>query len=80
MSIVLVCDRLHLYAAGFIQEIEISYVLIIYEAEDFCNLIFNQSLMGHVQSIQHHYPHHTICYLTNRLMAYIDKSLVALVW
>ncbi|XP_022856871.1 protein phosphatase 2C and cyclic nucleotide-binding/kinase domain-containing protein-like [Olea europaea var. sylvestris] len=61
------------------QEIEISYVLIIYEAEDFCNLIFNQSLMGHAQSIQHHFPHHTICYLTNRLMAYIDKRLVALV-
>ncbi|CAI9758288.1 unnamed protein product [Fraxinus pennsylvanica] len=55
------------------QEIEISYVLIIYEAEDFCNLILNDSLMGHVQSIQQHYPHHTICYLTNRLMAYINK-------
>ncbi|KAL2521455.1 Crossover junction endonuclease EME1B [Forsythia ovata] len=55
------------------EEIEISYVLIVYEAEEFCNLIMNESLMGHVRSIQQRYPHHTICYLTNRLMAYINK-------
>ncbi|CAA2988804.1 crossover junction endonuclease EME1B-like isoform X1 [Olea europaea subsp. europaea] len=55
------------------EEIEISYVLIIYEAEDFCKLVLNESLMGHIQSIQHRYPHHTICYLTNSLLAYINK-------
>ncbi|KAG8373283.1 hypothetical protein BUALT_Bualt11G0007800 [Buddleja alternifolia] len=55
------------------ERIEISYVLIIYEAEEFCNFVMNESLMDHVQSVQQRYPHHTICYLTNRLMAYINK-------
>ncbi|KAK4381755.1 26S proteasome regulatory subunitB [Sesamum angolense] len=27
-------------------------------------------------SIQHGYPHHTICYATNRLMAYINKKIL----
>ncbi|KAK4391374.1 Crossover junction endonuclease EME1A [Sesamum angolense] len=35
------------------EPIEISYVFIIYEAEDFCNLVMNESLMDHVQSFQH---------------------------
>ncbi|KAL0381538.1 UNVERIFIED_CONTAM: Crossover junction endonuclease EME1B [Sesamum angustifolium] len=55
------------------EPIEISYVLIIYEAEEFCNLVMNESLMDHIQSVQHRYPHHTVCYATNRLMAYINK-------
>ncbi|KAK6118426.1 hypothetical protein DH2020_047843 [Rehmannia glutinosa] len=55
------------------ERIEISYVLIIYEAEEFCNLVMNESIMDHVQNVQHRYPHHTICYVTNRLMAYINK-------
>ncbi|KAL6502644.1 hypothetical protein OROHE_024297 [Orobanche hederae] len=55
------------------ERIEISYVLIIYEAEEFCNLVNNESLMDHIQSVQNRYPHHTICCLTNRLMAYINK-------
>ncbi|KAI3461980.1 hypothetical protein Pfo_018643 [Paulownia fortunei] len=55
------------------ERIEISYLLIIYEAEEFCNLVMKESLMDHVQSVQHCYPHHTICYVTNRLMAYINK-------
>ncbi|KZV19228.1 hypothetical protein F511_38031 [Dorcoceras hygrometricum] len=53
--------------------IEVSYVLIIYEAEEFCSEIVNESLLDHIQGVQHLYPHHTICYLTNRLMAYINK-------
>ncbi|KAL6554807.1 hypothetical protein OROGR_006065 [Orobanche gracilis] len=55
------------------ERIEISYVLIIYEAEEFCNLVNNESLMDHIQSVQNRYPHHTICCVTNRLMAYINK-------
>ncbi|GER47559.1 crossover junction endonuclease EME1B [Striga asiatica] len=56
------------------ERIEISYVLIVYEAEEFCNLVMNESLADHIQSVRDRYPHHTICYLTNRLMAYINKS------
>ncbi|CAL5323607.1 unnamed protein product [Camellia sinensis] len=53
---------------------EIQYVLIVFEAEEFCNLVTNESLlMDHVSSVRSRYPSHTICYLTNRLMAYINK-------
>ncbi|KAL3613483.1 hypothetical protein CASFOL_042746 [Castilleja foliolosa] len=55
------------------ERIEVSYVSIIYDAEEFCNVVTNESLMDHVQSVQNRYPHHTICYVTNRLMAYINK-------
>ncbi|KAL7254680.1 hypothetical protein ACSBR1_008933 [Camellia fascicularis] len=54
--------------------IEIQYVLIVFEAEEFCHLVTNESLlMDHVSSVRSRYPSHTICYLTNRLMAYINK-------
>ncbi|KAK1293075.1 Crossover junction endonuclease EME1B [Acorus calamus] len=52
---------------------EILYVLFVYEAEEFCNLVANESLMDHVCRVQRQYPSFTICYLTNRLMAYINK-------
>lgn len=55
------------------EQIEVPYLLIIYEAEEFCNEIVNESLLDHIQGVQLLYPHHTICYLTNRLMAYINK-------
>ncbi|XP_034691527.1 crossover junction endonuclease EME1B-like isoform X1 [Vitis riparia] len=55
------------------EGMEIPYVLLVYEAEEFCNLVTNESLMDHVLGVQSHYPSHTVCYLTNRLMAYIHK-------
>ncbi|XP_075482227.1 uncharacterized protein LOC142522617 isoform X1 [Primulina tabacum] len=55
------------------ERIKVPYVLIIYEAEEFCNEIVNESLSDHIQGVQRLYPHHTICYLTNRLMGYINK-------
>ncbi|XP_031282770.1 crossover junction endonuclease EME1B-like isoform X1 [Pistacia vera] len=55
------------------QGIEIQYVLLVYEAEEFCNLVLNESLMDHVSRVRRHYPSYSICFLTNRLMAYINK-------
>ncbi|KAL5753876.1 hypothetical protein ACOSP7_022096 [Xanthoceras sorbifolium] len=55
------------------QGIKISYVLLVYEAEEFCNLVLNESLLDHVSKVRRHYPSYTVCYLTNRLMAYINK-------
>ncbi|XP_042041526.1 crossover junction endonuclease EME1B-like isoform X7 [Salvia splendens] len=55
------------------ERITVSYILVVYEAEEFCNLVVNESLMNHVQSVQNRYPHHTVCYVTNKLMAYINK-------
>ncbi|KAI3767678.1 hypothetical protein L2E82_18008 [Cichorium intybus] len=51
----------------------IPYVLLIFEAEEFCKLVMDESLMDHVTRVQSMYPSHTICYLTNRLTAYINK-------
>ncbi|KAL1814863.1 hypothetical protein DCAR_0519056 [Daucus carota subsp. sativus] len=53
--------------------VEIPYVLLVYEADEFCNLVMDQSLMGHVSRVQRRYPAHTVCYLTNRLQSYINK-------
>ncbi|KAB1210422.1 Crossover junction endonuclease EME1B [Morella rubra] len=52
---------------------EIPYVLIVYEADQFCDLVVNEALLDHVACVRSHYPTSTICYLTNRLMAYINK-------
>ncbi|KAF3615572.1 Crossover junction endonuclease EME1 [Capsicum annuum] len=55
------------------SEVNVSYVLFIFEAEEFCNLVNSGSLMSHVSSVQRLYPLHTVCYLTNKLLAYINK-------
>ncbi|XP_059307974.1 crossover junction endonuclease EME1B-like isoform X1 [Lycium ferocissimum] len=53
--------------------IDVPYVLLIFEAEEFCNLVNSKSLMSHVSRVQRLYPLHTVCYLTNKLLAYINK-------
>nr|XP_011464671.1 PREDICTED: crossover junction endonuclease EME1B-like isoform X2 [Fragaria vesca subsp. vesca] len=55
------------------EGVEIQYILIVYEAEDFCKLIINESLPGQVSRVQNHYPSYTVCYLTNKLIAYVRK-------
>ncbi|CAA6661436.1 unnamed protein product [Spirodela intermedia] len=52
---------------------EVQYVLLIYEAEEFCSLVRNGVLLDHVCRVQSCYPSFTVCYLTNRLMSYISK-------
>ncbi|KAK3211605.1 hypothetical protein Dsin_016311 [Dipteronia sinensis] len=55
------------------QGMETPYVLLVYEAEEFCNLVLSGSLLDHVSRVRRHYPSYTVCYLTNKLMAYINK-------
>ncbi|KAF9602901.1 hypothetical protein IFM89_032641 [Coptis chinensis] len=55
------------------QQMEIAYVLLVYEADEFCNLVINESLMSHVSGVQSRYSSYTVCYLTNKLMSYINK-------
>lgn len=55
------------------EGIDVPYILVVYEAEDFCNLVTTGSLMDQVSNIKCHYPHNTICLLTNKLFAYINK-------
>lgn len=57
------------------EVIDVPYVLFIFEAEEFCNLVNSKSLMSHVSRVQRLYPLHTVCYLTNKLLAYINKRL-----
>ncbi|KAG9152263.1 hypothetical protein Leryth_024559 [Lithospermum erythrorhizon] len=61
------------HLAQISEETEVRYILLVYNAEEFCNIVVNESLMNHVFQVQCHYPYHTICLLTNRLMAYINK-------
>ncbi|KAK9713303.1 hypothetical protein RND81_06G018200 [Saponaria officinalis] len=52
---------------------EIPYILLVYEAEEFCKIVNNGSFFNHISSVQTHYPDYMICCLTNRLMSYINK-------
>ncbi|CAH8263032.1 unnamed protein product [Arabidopsis lyrata] len=53
---------------------EIPYVLLMYEAEDFCNLVANKELLENVSRVRDKYPSYKMCYLTNRLMSYVKKK------
>ncbi|VFQ82755.1 unnamed protein product [Cuscuta campestris] len=55
------------------EPVDIKYVLLLYEAEEFCNLVLNGYLLDHASNVRSLYPLHQICYLTNKLMAYINK-------
>ncbi|KFK32861.1 hypothetical protein AALP_AA6G296600 [Arabis alpina] len=52
---------------------QISYVLLMYEAEEFCNLVANERLLENISRVREKYPSYTVCYLTNKLMSYINK-------
>ncbi|XP_074308634.1 uncharacterized protein LOC141643389 isoform X3 [Silene latifolia] len=52
---------------------EIPYILLVYEAEEFCKIVNDGSFFNHISSVQTRYPDYKICCLTNRLMSYINK-------
>ncbi|TYK12984.1 crossover junction endonuclease EME1B isoform X1 [Cucumis melo var. makuwa] len=60
--------------------LEISYVLLVYEAENFCELLSKESFMDHVARVQSRYPSHTICYLTNREQEKYKNSTCCTDW
>ncbi|KAI7751456.1 hypothetical protein M8C21_029609 [Ambrosia artemisiifolia] len=63
-------------AQGLTRGTHIPYVLLVFEAEEFCHLAADDDgcrFMDHVSRVQSIYPSHTLCYLTNRLLAYINK-------
>ncbi|EOA26864.1 hypothetical protein CARUB_v10022956mg [Capsella rubella] len=53
---------------------KIPYVLLLYEAEDFCNLVANKELLESVSRVRDEYPSYKVCYLTNKLMSYVNKK------
>ncbi|XP_076937393.1 crossover junction endonuclease EME1B [Bidens hawaiensis] len=61
---------------GLTRGTHIPYVLLVFEAEEFCHLLADDNgcrFMDHISRVQSIYPSHTLCYLTNRLLAYINK-------
>ncbi|KAF3339065.1 crossover junction endonuclease EME1B-like isoform X1 [Carex littledalei] len=52
---------------------EVPYVVMVYQAKDFCDLVRNNLLMDHVHKLRSQYPSFTICYATNNLMSYLKK-------
>ncbi|TKW06939.1 hypothetical protein SEVIR_7G274000v4 [Setaria viridis] len=51
----------------------VEYISIVLEAEEFCDLISSGSFFNHVQRVRNEYPSFTVCYITNKLMSYINK-------
>ncbi|KAL6844067.1 hypothetical protein ACP4OV_025740 [Aristida adscensionis] len=52
---------------------EIPYIVIVLQAEEFCDLVSRGSFFHHVQKVRDDYPTFTICYVINKLMSYINK-------
>ncbi|XP_010416973.1 PREDICTED: crossover junction endonuclease EME1B [Camelina sativa] len=57
----------------FPQGPKIPYVLLVYEAEEFCNLVANEKILENISKVQDRYPSYTVCCLTNKLMSYVKK-------
>ncbi|VAH53225.1 unnamed protein product [Triticum turgidum subsp. durum] len=55
---------------------EVPYILFVLQAEEFCDLINSGSFWDHVHLVQDRYPTFTVCFVTNKLMNYINKWLV----
>ncbi|XP_062226930.1 crossover junction endonuclease EME1 [Phragmites australis] len=52
---------------------EVPYIVIFLQAEEFCDLVSSELLFNHIQKVRNDYPKFTICYVTNKLMSYINK-------
>ncbi|KAL0916546.1 hypothetical protein M5K25_014067 [Dendrobium thyrsiflorum] len=55
---------------------DVPYILLLYQAEEFCDLVVSESLIDHVHTVRSQYPLFTICYLTNKLMSFINKCVL----
>ncbi|XP_009403204.2 crossover junction endonuclease EME1B isoform X1 [Musa acuminata AAA Group] len=52
---------------------EVPYILLVSEAEEFCDLVITESFFDSIHRVQSQYPTFTICYLINKLTSYIKK-------
>ncbi|KAK8954708.1 Crossover junction endonuclease EME1B [Platanthera zijinensis] len=52
---------------------DVPYILLLYQAKEFCDIVINESLIDHVHTVRRQFPLFTICYLTNKLMNFINK-------
>ncbi|KAG7641647.1 ERCC4 domain [Arabidopsis suecica] len=57
----------------FPQGPKIPYLLLVYDAEEFCNLVANGKFLEIISRVQDRYPSYTVCCLTNKIMSYVKK-------
>ncbi|RID48052.1 hypothetical protein BRARA_I04599 [Brassica rapa] len=60
-------------ALAFPEGPTICYVVLVYEAEEFCNLVADEKFLENITRVQDRYPSYTVCCLTNKLMSYVKK-------
>lgn len=53
--------------------LEIQYMLLVYNAEEFCDHATKGTFFGHLSKVRRQYPTYTVCYITNRLLSYISR-------
>ncbi|MCO5588757.1 hypothetical protein L7F22_042716 [Adiantum nelumboides] len=57
----------------FLESVDLSYVLVVLEANEFLEMITEGFLDKHIRSLQKIYPGFTLCYLINKLMWFLQK-------
>ncbi|MCO5593803.1 hypothetical protein L7F22_047821 [Adiantum nelumboides] len=57
----------------FLESVDLSYVLVVLEANEFLEMIAEGLLDKHIRSLQKIYPGFTLCYLINKLMWFLQK-------
>ncbi|KAL6651516.1 hypothetical protein ACP70R_010441 [Stipagrostis hirtigluma subsp. patula] len=65
-------DRCDIANRTSVSEV-IPYIVIVLQAEEFCDLVSRGLFFNHVQKVRNAYPTFTICYVINELMSYINK-------
>lgn len=56
-----------------LNNIDVPYILVVLEPEEFVDMIVQGDLDRHIKQIQEQYSGFTLCYLINRLMVYLHK-------
>ena len=59
-----------------LDDVDIHYLVFVFDAEEFSTMVAESSLFSHVQKAQLLYPGYTICYVVNRLAAFLKKKYV----
>ncbi|KAJ7564991.1 hypothetical protein O6H91_02G043400 [Diphasiastrum complanatum] len=57
-----------------LEEIELPYVVVILEAEEFSLMVSQETLDTHIRQVQSHFPEFTICFLVNKLKWFLQKK------
>lgn len=56
------------------DDVDIQYLIFVFEADEFSKMVGESSLFSHVRKAQLLYPGYTICYVVNKLTAFLKKK------